>query len=146
MSKSNTFENEYQLHVFNNEPIPNVGDANGVLPSVNPGNLYLSLHTSDPGESGTQATSEIAYTGYARQAVPRSPAGFSVSGATVTLANNVDFPEMTGGVGGTVTYFSVGKMGTGATDILYSGTVTPNILIQVGVTGRLKNLTSITED
>jgi hypothetical protein len=58
----------------------------------------------------------------------------------------VDFPEMTGGVGGTVTYFSVVKEVSGASTILYSGAVSPNIAVASGVTPRLKSTTSITED
>lgn len=146
MSKSNTFENELLLHLFNNSDIANIGDAAGLQNSVAAGSLYLVLHTGDPGEAGTATTSEIAYTGYARQAVARSSAGFTVSGASVTLTSNVDFPEMTAGAGGTVTFFSVVKEVSGASTILYSGAVSPTIVVAVGVTPRLKAATSITED
>lgn len=146
MSKSNTFENELLLLLFNNTDIPDIGDAAGIQNSAAAGSLYLSLHTADPGEAGTQSTNEIAYTGYARQAVARSAAGFTVAGNSVTLTNNVDFPEMTGGAGGTVTHFAVGKEVSGATVILYSGTTDPDILISAGVTPRLKQATSVTED
>lgn len=146
MSKSNTFENELVLHLFQNADIANIGDAAGLQNSVAAGSLYLVLHTADPGEAGTATTSEISYTGYARQAVARSSAGFTVSGPTVTLASNVDFPEMTAGTGGTVTYFSVVKEVSGASVILYSGAVSPSIAVAVGVTPRLKAATSITED
>ena len=146
MSKSNTFENEWLLHVFNNSNIANIGDATGIRGSTAAGSLYLSLHTSDPGEAGTATTNEISYTGYARQAVARSVAGFTVSGATVTLTNNIDFPEMTAGAGGTVTHFSVVKEVSGASVILYSGSVSPTIVVANGVTPRLKAATSITED
>lgn len=146
MSKSNTFENELLLHIFNNADIANIGDAAGLQNSVAAGSLFLVLHTADPGEAGTATTSEIAYTGYARQGVARSGAGFVVSGASVTLAANVDFPEMTAGAGGTVTFFSVVKELTGASVILYSGAVSPSISVAVGVTPRLKAATSITED
>lgn len=146
MSKSNAAENEQLLHYFNNANIANIGDATGLRGSTAAGSFYLVLHTADPGEAGSATTSEIAYTGYARQAVARSSAGFTVSGSSVTLTNNVDFPEMTGGAGGTATYFSVVKEVSGASVILYSGTVTPNIAIAVGVTPRLKQATSITED
>lgn len=146
MSKSNTFENELLLLLFNNTDIPDIGDAAGIQNSASAGSLYLSLHTADPGEAGTQSTNEIAYTGYARQAVARSAAGFTVAGNSVTLTNNVDFPEMTGGAGGTVTHFAVGKEVSGATVILYSGTTDPDILISAGVTPRLKQATSVTED
>lgn len=146
MSKSNTFENELLLLIFNNTDIANIGDAAGLQNSAAAGSLYLVLHTADPGETGSATTSEISYTGYARQAVARSSAGFTVSGNSVTLTNNVDFPEMTGGTGGTVTHFSVVKESSGASVILYSGTVTPNIAVATGVTPRLKAATSITED
>lgn len=146
MSKSNTFENELLLLLFNNTDIPNIGDAAGLQNSATAGSLFLALHTADPGEAGTASTNEISYTGYARQGVARSGAGFVVTGATVTLAANVDFPEMTGGAGGTVTHFSVVKEVSGASVILYSGSVSPTIAVAVGVTPRLKAATNITED
>lgn len=146
MSKSNTAENELLLHFFNNANIANVGDATGLRSSTAAGSFYLVLHTADPGEAGMATTSEISYTGYARQAVARSSAGFTVSGASVTLTANVDFPEMTAGTGGTVTFFSVVKEVSGASVILYSGAVSPSIVVAVGVTPRLKAATSISED
>lgn len=146
MSKSNTFESELLAHIFQNADIANIGDAAGLQNSVAAGSLYLSLHTADPGEAGTQSTSEISYTGYARVAVVRSAVGFTVTGNTVTLAANQDFGEMTAGAGGTVTHFAVGKEVSGATVVLYKGAVTPNIVVAVGVTPRLKAATNITED
>lgn len=146
MSKSNTAEAELLALYFTNTNIANIGDATGLRGSSTAGSFYLVLHTADPGEAGTATTSEISYTGYARQAVARSSAGFTVSGNTVTLTNNVDFPEMTGGTGGTVTHWSVVKEVSGASVILYSGTVSPNISVASGVTPRLKSATSITED
>lgn len=146
MSKSNAFENELLLLLFNNEDIANIGDAAGLQNSVAAGSFYLSLHTSDPGEAGDQTTNEIAYTGYARVAVARSSAGFTVSGASVTLTADEDFPKMTGGAGGTVTHFGVGTVSSGAGLLLYSGTTDPDILIQSGTIPRLEAATSITED
>lgn len=146
MSKSNTFENEWLLHVFNNSDIADIGDAAGLQNSVAAGSLYLSLHTGDPGEAGTQATSEISYTGYARVAVARSGAGFTVSGNTVTLAANQDFGKMTAGAGGTVTFFAVGKASAGATVYLYRGAVTPTIAVANGIIPRLEAATNIVED
>ena len=108
-------------------------------------NLYLALHSSDPGEAGTQTTNEVAYTSYARVAVARSNAGFTVSGNSVVLAADVDFPECTGSTA-TATHFSVGSLASGAGKIFYSGTVTPNISISTGVTPRLTTGTTITED
>jgi len=146
MSKSNTFENELLAHIFNNADIADIGDAAGLQGSAAAGSLYLILHTADPGEAGTATTNEISYTGWARKAVVRSSAGFTVSGSTVTLTNDEDFPEMTGGTGGTATHFSVVKESSGPSVILYSGETDPNIVVANGVTPRLKAATSITED
>lgn len=146
MSKSNTFENEILAHIFNNANIANIGDATGLRGSTAAGSLHLSLHIGDPGEAGTAATSEISYTGYARQAVARSAAGFTVTGNTVTLTNNVDFPKMTGGTGGTVTHFAVVKELSGASVVLYKGAVSPTIAVANGIIPRLETGTAITEE
>jgi hypothetical protein len=66
MSKSNTWENDLLLLVFNNTNASLIGDATGLRGSTTAGSLYLSLHTADPGEAGNQSTNEIAYTSYAR--------------------------------------------------------------------------------
>lgn len=147
MSKSSTFENEYLKLIFNNVGIPNIGDAAGLRNSVTAGSLYLVLCIDNPGNAGTALTTEISYTGYIRKAVPRSSAGFTVSGSSVTLTNNADFPEMTGGPGGQVTYFAVVKELSGPSVILYSGPVDPVIDVFVGKTPRLNaGATKITED
>ena len=104
-----------------------------------------ALHTADPGETGTQSTSESAYTSYARVDVARSGSGWTVTNNSVSPVANIDFPAGTGG-SGTVTYFSTGKTGGGATAILFSGTVTPNIVTGNGVTPRLTTATAITLD
>ena len=143
MSKSDTFENDLLKLIFNAVAIANLADNAATSPLTS---LYFSLHTADPGEAGTEATSEISYTGYTRMAVARTSAGFTVSGNTVNLTANVDFPKMTGGTGGTVTHFAVGVASTGATKILYSGAVSPTIAVATGTIPRLETGTSITED
>lgn len=86
MSKSNNYENRVQLFTFNGTSI--------TLPNT----IYLALHTADPGEAGTQATSEAAYTSYARVAKARNSAtDFTVSGNSVTNATEILFPTCTGG-------------------------------------------------
>lgn len=144
MSKSNAYETDLLALTFNATAIANIAQNNATAPLTS---LYLALHTADPGEAGTMATSEVAYTGYARAAVARTSGGFTVSGNQVTLTANVDFPAGTGGTG-TVTHFSVGVGATagGADKILYKGTVTPNIVTGTGVTPRLTSGTAITED
>jgi hypothetical protein len=146
MSKTNAFETELLELLFNNADITLLGDAAGVLGSAVAGSLYVSLHTSIPDEGGDQTTGEISYTGYARVAVARSGAGWTVSGNSVSPFANIDFGAMTGGAGGLVTYFGVGVSVSGGGKLLYYGTVTPNINVVNGVTPRLTTATAITED
>jgi hypothetical protein len=145
MSKSDTFESDMLKLIFNAVAIANIADNAAGAPL---GNLYLSLHTADPGETGLQNTNETAYTSYARVAVVRSAVGWTISGTTPTqaaLAANTDFPACTG-LTATITHFGVGVAASGATKLLYSGTVTPNIAVSTGVTPRLTTATTITED
>jgi hypothetical protein len=146
MSKSDSFENSLLLLVFNNTNIANIGDATGLRSSTTAGSLYFSLHTADPGESGSQTTSETAYTGYARVAVARSGAGFVVTSNSVSPAAAVTFGAVTASAGSNITHFGIGTASTGAGVLLYSGTVTPNIAMAVGVTPILAAATAITED
>lgn len=145
MSKGNTFENELLSLIFANSNIANIGDATGLRGSSTAGSLYAALHTGDPGEAGDQTTSECSYTSYARVAVARSGAGWTVTGNSVSPAANVDFPAATGG-SQTATHFSIGTSSSGAGKILYKGTISPNISISSGVQPRLSTATTITED
>ncbi len=141
MSKGNNFETDILALIFNATAIPDLAEDDSTTPATT---LTVALHTADPGEAGTQATSEISYTGYARIAVARTSGGWTVSGDSVSPAAAITFDNMTGGAGGTVTYFSIGT-GT-ANELLYSGTVTPNIVVSSGVTPELTTATAITED
>lgn len=111
--------------------------------------FYLSLHSSAPGEAGSATTNEVAYGAYARVAVPRNSTsgwtpGTGTAVGTVTLQANKDFPQATSGTA-TATHFAVSTAATGAANVLYYGTVTPNINITTGVTPRLTTGTSIQE-
>lgn len=142
MAKGNTFINDLLKLIFNATAIANIADNAATSPLTN---LYVALHTADPGASGSQTTSEATYTGYARVAVARTTSGWSAATAQVTNpVAAIAFPAGTGG-SGTVTHFSVGTAASGAGKILYSGTVTPNIVTGNGVTPQLTTATSITE-
>jgi hypothetical protein len=141
MSKSDAFENDLLDLFFKNVAIADLAENDTTSPATI---LYLSLHTADPGEGGTQSTSEVAYTSYARVAVTRG-AGFTVTGNSVSPAANVDFPVGTGG-SGTATHFGVGTGASGAGYLMYSGTITPNIVCGNGITPRLTTASAITED
>lgn len=145
-SKGNTFENDLLLLVFNNTNAANIGDATGLRGSSTAGSLYVQLHTADPGEAGDQTTSEAAYTGYARMAVARSGAGWTVTGNSVSPASNLDFGECTASCSGSITHWSVGTSSGGAGKILYKGAITPSISLATGVIPRVKSTSAITED
>ena len=142
MSKSNTFENDIVKLIFQATAIANIADDAAASPLTS---LYIALHTAGPGEAGDQTTSEATYGSYARQAVTRDSGGFTVTGNSVTLAANVTFPTASSG-SETITHFSIGVAVSGASKILYSGTVTPNLPVSSGILPVLTTGTTITED
>jgi len=145
MSKADTWEAGLLDLLFKNTDFTGVGDAGGLRGSATAGSLYLSLHTSDPGEAGDQTSNETAYTGYARQAVTRG-AGFTRTGNSISPAANVDFPICTASPGGAITHFGIGTASSAAGKLLYSGTVTPNITVAVNGIPRLTTASTVTED
>lgn len=132
MSKGNTFENELLLHIFNNSTIPLVGDATGLPASATVGSLFVALHTSDPGEAGTQTTNECAYGSYARVGVARSGAGWTVTGNSAVNAALIQFPQCSSG-SETATHFSIGTATSGTGKILYRGTLSASLAISSGI-------------
>lgn len=143
MSKSNTFENDLLKLIFNGTPINNLADNAGTAPLTN---LYLALHTADPGEAGVQSTSEVNYTGYARVPVARNSSGWVVTDNSVSPAAAVEFGEMTAGTPGTAVYASIGTAQSGTGKILYRGALTPAVNYTVGVVPRLRTTSTITEE
>lgn len=141
MSKGNTYENDILKLIFNATAIADLAENDASSPATT---LTVALHTADPGEAGDQTTNEISYTGYARIAVARTAGGWTVTGNSVSPVAAITFGQMSGGAGGTVTHFSVGT-GVG-NKLLYSGTVTPNIVVSSGVTPQLTTASTITED
>lgn len=142
MSKTNNWENSILTLLFNATATANVADNAASAPLTN---LYVSLHTADPGEAGTQTTNECAYTSYARVAVARTSGGWTVTANSVSPVAAITFPAATGGTE-TATHFGVGSLTSGAGVLYYSGTITPNISISSGVTPSLTTATAITED
>lgn len=140
MPKGTTFDNDLLKLIFNATPIANIADNATASPLTN---LFVALHTADP-SGGTQNTSEVTYTSYARVAVARTSGGFTVTGASVSPAATISFPAGTGG-SGTVTHWSVGSLTSGAGKVLYSGPVTPNIVTGNGVTPQLTTASTVVE-
>lgn len=142
MSISNTTENAILSLIFTATAWANYADNAASTPEAN---IVNALHTADPGETGTMSTSEIAYTSYARVNVARTTGGWAVASGACSPVAAINFPAGTGG-SGTATHWSTGKSGGGASAILWSGTVTPNIVCGSGVTPQLTTATTITLD
>jgi hypothetical protein len=143
MSKGDTFENDWMKLIFNATAIANLADNAASFPLTT---LYVALHTANPGEAGSQTTSECAYTSYARVAVARTSGGWTVTNNSASPVSNIAFPIATGG-SETATYASVGTASSGAGKILYSGALGASIVISSGVTPLLlAGTTIISED
>lgn len=142
MSKGNVFENDWLKLIFNATAIANIADNAATSPLTN---LYVSLHTADPGEAGDQTTNECAYTSYARVAVARTTGGWTVTDNSVSPVADITFPTATGGTE-TVSHWAVGTASSGTGKLLYSGTVSPNISVSSGVTPKLTTASTVTED
>lgn len=146
MSKSNSFETALLGLIFNNSDITGIGDAGGVQNSVIAGSLYVSLHTADPGEAGSQTTSEATYTNYARVAVARSAGGWTVSGNSATNTSQITFPQC-GASGNTITYVGIGTDTSGAGTLLYSGALNSSLAVALNITPLFAaNGLTVTED
>jgi hypothetical protein len=141
---SNSSANSLALLLFQATTWANVAQNAGTSPATT---LYISLHTADPGPSGTQSTSEAAYTGYARQTLIRTAAGWTVAGAVITPISTISFPACTGG-SETETFLGIGlaaTAGTGTTaQLLMSGSISPTIAVASGVTPQLTTSSTIT--
>ena len=133
MSKSNSLETDILSLIFTNTNASLIGDATGLRASSTAGSLYVSLHTSDPGEAGTQTTNETSYTNYVRVAVVRSGSGWTVASDTVTNAAAVNFAAC-GVTGATVTHFGIGTDSAGAGKLLYKGALTSPLAVSSGIT------------
>lgn len=122
MSKGNTTENDILEYIFKATAISWDGNTN----------LYVSLHTADPGEGGSQTTNEANYTSYARVTVARSGSGWTVSGNQVENAALIQFPQCTGG-SNVITHVAVGTASSGAGQVLYSGALNSSLSVSSGI-------------
>lgn len=129
MSKGNTFENDLMLLLFNATAIANIADNAASSPLTN---LYVSLHTADPGETGNQTTNEATYTSYARVAVARSGSGWTVTNNQAVNAALVQFPQCTGG-SNTITHVAVGTAASSTGKLLYKGALSASLAVSTGI-------------
>jgi hypothetical protein len=131
MSATNVFENGLLSLIFENANYANVGDATGLRGSSTAGVFWISLHTADPGEAGSQTTSESAYTNYARVDVARSTAGWSVSSGVCDNDAAITFATC-GVTGSTITNVGIGSDTSGAGNLFLKGTA--SLTVSNGIT------------
>ncbi len=122
MSFGNTTETDVLAKLFKNTALP--------FDAIT--DLYLSLHTADPGEAGSQTTSEATYGSYARVSVVRSAVGWTVSGATAQNAALVQFVTAASG-SEVITHVAIGTASSGAGQILVSGALAASRTISTGI-------------
>lgn len=132
MSASNSFENGLLSLIFENANCANVGDATGLRGSTTAGVFYISLHTANPNETGTQSTTEAAYTSYARVSVARSTAGWTVASGVADNDAAINFPQATGG-SETETHFGIGSDVSGTGNLFLWGALSSGLLVSSGV-------------
>ena len=130
MPKSTTFCNNIINLIFRGTAIADLAENDTTSPATN---LYLSLHTADPGVGGSQLTNEASYTGYARLAVDRTGTGWDAAalGSTVNAAL-AQVAECTAG-SATVTHVAIGTASSGAGLVLYAGALSASRAISAGI-------------
>lgn len=121
MSFSNTAETAVLNYIFVGTNVSWDGNTD----------LYLALHTADPGEAGSAVTSEAAYGSYARVAVTRAT-DFTVSGNQVSNANLEQFPQCSSG-SETITYASIVTSSSGAGTIIVRAALNSSIPVSTGI-------------
>ncbi len=130
MPKSTSASNSILALIFNATTWNNIAENDSTSPATN---LYLSLHTADPGVGGSQTTNETSYTNYARIAVARTTSGWDVpsSGATANAAL-AQFAQC-GASGATLTHVAIGTDSSGTGLVLYAGALTSSLAVANGI-------------
>jgi len=130
MPKSTTFCNSLLDLILRGTAIADIADNDATSPATN---LYISLHTADPGVGGSQLTNEASYTGYARLAIDRTGTGWDAAAAGASVnASLAQFAECTAG-SATVTHVAIGKASSGAGLVLYAGALSASRAISAGI-------------
>jgi hypothetical protein len=125
--------------ILNNFAWTGVGDAGGILPSAADGNIYLSLHSADPGVGGNQTTNELSYTGYARIPVSRDGTQWTIAAGSASNAADLLGALCTAG-SGVATFVGIGTDAVGAGNLLYRGTIlipVAGLTITPGITPKI---------
>lgn len=129
MAKSTTTCNNLLQLIFNAVAWANMADNAAASPYTN---LYLSLHTADPGVGNSQTTNETSYTNYARIAIARTAGGWTVTTNTAKNAALAQFAQC-GASGATLTHVAIGTASSGAGNVLYAGALGSSLAVSNGI-------------
>lgn len=129
MPKSTTTCNNLLRLVFNAVAWAAVADNAASTPLTD---LFISLHTADPGVGNAQTTNETTYTNYARIAVVRTAGGWTVASNTAANAALAQFAQC-GATGATISHVAIGTAVTGAGNVLYAGGLNSNLAVANGI-------------
>lgn len=130
MSFSNSAETDALKLIFQAVTWGDIAENDTTAPASN---LYVSLHTADPGDTGSQTTSEATYTSYARVAVARTTGGWAVSSGNADNVAAITFPQCSGG-SNTITHVGIGTGSSGAGYLICSGALTASLAVSNGIT------------
>ncbi len=130
MPKSTSASNSILALIFNATTWNNIAENDSTTPATN---LYLSLHTADPGVGGSQTTNETSYTNYARIAIARTTGGWDApSGGATANAALAQFAQC-GASGATLTHVAIGTDSSGTGLVLYAGALTSSLAAANGI-------------
>ncbi len=130
MPKSTATCNSILALIFNATAWADIAENDSSTPATN---LYLSLHTADPGVGNNQTTNETSYTNYARIAVARTTSGWDVpSGGATANAALAQFAQC-GASGATITHVAIGTASSGPGTVLYAGALSSSLAVANGI-------------
>lgn len=130
MPKSTATCNSILALIFNATAWADIAENDSSSPATN---LYLSLHTADPGVGDNQTTNETSYTNYARIAVARTTSGWDIpSGGATANAALAQFAQC-GASGATITHVAIGTASSGTGTVLYAGALSSSLAVANGI-------------
>ena len=130
MPKSTDTCNKILALIFNATAWADIAENDSSSPATN---LYLSLHTADPGVGNNQTTNETAYTNYARIAVVRTTSGWDVPSAGATANAALAQFAQCGVTGATLTHVAIGTASSGTGTVLYAGALSSSLAVANGI-------------
>jgi len=131
MPKSTATCNSVLALIFNATAWADIAQNDGSSPLTD---LYVSLHTGDPGVGNNQTTNETDYDNYVRVAVPRTTGGWDAPALAATAnAALIQFAQC-GATGDTLTYVAIGTAASPAAgNVLYAGALSSPLAVANGI-------------